>query len=156
METIKNKNVFKVCEVETIYKSKVKASERPTIKSSKDAFEVIKSFIDLDEQEHKERVYMILMNKANKVLGIQKIGDGAISGCVIDVRLVFQTALKTNATGFILWHNHPSGRLQPSEADKDITRKLKNGARILDFSFLDHLIIDSEGNFYSMADSGLM
>lgn len=149
-----NKEIFKVCEVETVYRSKVKPSERFKVGSSFDAFEVIKASIDIADQEHRERAYIILLNAANKVLGIQKLGDGAIGGCIIDVRLLFQTAIKTNSVNIILWHNHPSGNLKPSQEDIAISKKVKEGGKLLDINLLDHLLIDCEGNFYSMADNG--
>lgn len=149
-----NPNLFKVAEVQLIYKTKIKPGELLKIGSSKDAFDIIKNYIDLSEQEHIERVYIILLNRANKVLGINKIADGAQSGCIIDPKIVFQNVLKSNAASFILWHNHSSGNLKPSKADINISEKLKQGSKLLDVSFLDHLIISSDDKFYSLADNG--
>jgi DNA repair protein RadC len=95
----------------------------------------------------------MLLNRANKVLGIAQISQGGISGTVTDVRIILQYALKANASGIILCHNHPSGNTEPSESDLRITSKLKDAALVNDINLLDHLIITSEG-YYSMADMG--
>ena len=147
---------FKAAEVQLIYKSKVSPWERPKIESSRSAHDVIKNFINLDEQEHIERVYVMLLNKSNKVLGISKVSDGGVSGCLVDPKVVFQYALKANASGLILWHNHPSGNLTASEADKALTKKLQDAGKTLDISFLDHIIIDSFGGYLSLADEGII
>ena len=148
-----NPNLFKVAEVQLIYKTKVKPAERLKISSSKDAFEIIKNYIKLEEHEHIERVYIILLNRANKVLGINKIADGAQSGCIMDPKIIFQNVLKSNAASFIIWHNHPSGNLKPSKEDINISEKLKQASKLLDVSFLDHLIISNDEKFYSLADN---
>lgn len=88
-------------------------------------------------------------------LGISEIGIGGISSCVADPRPIFATALKGKASKIILAHNHPSGSLEPSKADKDITLKAVNGGKLLDIAVLDHLIITS-GSYKSFADNGLM
>jgi len=95
----------------------------------------------------------MLLNRANKVLGIAQISQGGISGTVTDVRIILQYALKANASGIILCHNHPSGNMEPSESDLKITSKLKEAAIIHDITLLDHLIITNEG-YHSLADNG--
>ncbi len=97
----------------------------------------------------------MLLNKANKVLGTCTITSGTVSGTIADPKLVFATALKANASGIIIAHNHPSGNLKPSKADELITAKIKSGSQYLDINVMDHLIITKEG-YYSFADEGLL
>jgi DNA repair protein RadC len=89
------------------------------------------------------------------VLGYCQISSGGLSGTVADVRIIMQAALKSNACSIILSHNHPSGNLIPSEADKDLTKKIREAGKFLDIPALDHLIITSE-TYFSFADEGLM
>lgn len=143
-----------VAEVQLIYRTKLKASDRPRIHSSRDAYQVFWDFYDHDTIEHTETVSMLVLNKANRVLGAMRLSTGGITGCIIDTRIVFQTALKANATAIILCHNHPSGNVYPSEADLQVTKKIKAGGKYLDIDVLDHIIITPEGQFHSMADNG--
>lgn len=154
METINIPNL--VSEVKLTYKTKVKPSQMPIIKSSEDVFNVIKGSINIEDQNHIERLYILLLNRSNKVLGYSLISQGGTSGSVVDLKVIFQTVIKSNASGFILWHNHPSGNLNPSKADIDITKKVKKASKLLDVMLLDHLIIDSEHNYLSMADERII
>src|SRR4030043_1784557 len=96
---------------------------------------------DLDSIEHIEEFKLMLMTRSNKVLGIASISKGGISGTVSDIRIILQYAIKSNASGIIICHNHPSGNLQPSESDIAITRKVKESGSVMDIQLLDHLII---------------
>jgi DNA repair protein RadC len=87
------------------------------------------------------------------VIGSYQLSKGGITGTIADVRLILSVALKTLASGLILAHNHPSGNLKPSEADKHITSKIRQAAKLLDIELLDHIIISSEG-YYSFMDDG--
>ena len=89
------------------------------------------------------------------ILGINWISKGGVSGTVVDAKIIFQAALKTNCSGILLLHNHPSGTLQPSDADIQITNKIKEGGKYLDISVPDHIIITSD-SYYSFADEGIM
>lgn len=149
-----NPLIQQVAEIEITYKNAVRPSERAKIASSKDAFELLKSLWS-DKIEYVEEFYMLLLNKANKVLGVTKISEGGTSGCLVDPKRIFQTALKSNASGIILSHNHPSGNLLPSEADRKITRKVKEAGLLLEISVLDHLILSTDG-YYSFADEGAL
>jgi DNA repair protein RadC len=142
-----------IAEVRLIYSSKVSASDRPQIRCSADAMKLFKETWDQETIELYEECKLMLLNRANKVLGIAQISQGGISGTVTDVRIILQYALKANASGIVLCHNHPSGNVQPSEADLKITSKLKEAAMIHDITLLDHLIITNDG-YYSMADMG--
>ena len=145
-----------VSEVSLIYRSKVKASERPQIKCSQNAYRLFMENWDQDTIEHVEEFKLILMNRSNAVLGIMDISKGGISGTVTDIRIILQAAIKANASGIIVCHNHPSGNLNPSESDTKLTRKIKEAGHIMDIQLLDHLILTMDGNYYSFADNGLI
>lgn len=144
-----------LAEISITYKTTVKPSERQKIKTSAEAYNIIKQVYDPDTIEHHEQFFVVLLNRANHVLGFSRLSQGGTSGTVVDVRIVFQLALKTNACGIILSHNHPSGQLRPSEQDLSITRKIKEAAKLFDIAVLDHVIMTSE-NYYSLADNGHM
>ena len=111
---------------------------------------------DLDSIEHFEEFKLMLLTRSNKVLGIASIYKGGINGTVTDIRIILQYAIKANASGIIICHNHPSGNLQPSESDQAITRKIKDSGLLMDVQLLDHLIINAEEDYYSFADNGLV
>src|ERR1044071_4267502 len=100
---------FEVSEIELVYKSKVKASERPQITSSKSAYEVLLRGWDENKIEFVEQFKVLLLNRANRVLGFYEVSTGGISGTVADARVIFAAALKANAVSIALAHNHPSG-----------------------------------------------
>lgn len=128
------------------------ALKKNKITSSSSVFELMQPIIG--ELEHEE-FWIIYMNNSNKVIQKNQLSKGGITGTLVDVRLVLKNALAYGATGLILVHNHPSGALKPSEADKQITNKLKNGAESLDIKVLDHLII-TEKAYFSFADEILL
>ncbi len=101
-----------------------------------------------------EEFKILLLNRANMVLGIASLFKGGVVGTVIDTKVIFQYALKANASQLILAHNHPSGNLKPSDADISITRKIKDGARQLNITLLDHIILTSDKRYYSFAEEG--
>jgi DNA repair protein RadC len=111
---------------------------------------------DLDSIEHIEEFKLLLMNRSNSVLGILQVSKGGLSGTVTDVRLIYQGAIKANASGIIVCHNHPSGNLNPSESDTKLTQKIKEAGMLMDIQLLDHLIIISDDKYYSFADNGLL
>jgi len=145
-----------ISEVRLVYRTKVKASERLKVKCSKDAFDIFMENWDQDSIEHIEEFKLMLLTRSNKVLGIASISKGGINGTVTDVRIILQYAIKANASGIIICHNHPSGNVEPSESDITITRKIKESGCIMDVQLLDHLIIVPEGGYYSMGDEGLI
>ncbi len=149
METIRDVSaLYEVSEVELIYKSKVKASNRPKIESSKDAYQVLINSWDENKIEFVEQFKVLFLNKANKVLGIYDVSTGGISGTVADPRVIFAAALKANCCAIIISHNHPSGNLKPSRQDEELTQKIKNGGQFLEIKLLDHLIVSNEGYFH--------
>ena len=155
MESTNEKILFEVAEIQLSYKSKVKASLRPKISSSKDADTVLRQAWNQDHIELIEQFKILLVNRIHKVLGLFEVSTGGIAGTVADPKIIFACALKCAASGIILSHNHPSGNLTPSQADIDLTKKLSAGAKLLDIQLLDHIIITSEA-YYSFADEGLL
>lgn len=121
----------------------------------KSTFDFIISKWNLDIIEFQEECKVILFNRANFVLGVYELSKGGISGTVVDIRIVLSVALKCNASGIVLVHNHPSGNLIPSEPDKLITRRLKDACDLLGFNLLDHYII-SKYDFYSFKQNGFI
>lgn len=146
---------YQVAEIQLSYKSNVKASLRPKINNSRDAYEVFISNWDDTKIEFVEQFKVMLTNRANKVLGIFEVSTGGVSGTVADPKLIFAAAIKANACGILLAHNHPSGTTQPSQADIVLTKKIKEGGKLLDVQLLDHIIVTPEGHF-SFADEGLI
>jgi len=154
METLNQKWQI-VSEIELIYKSKIKTSERPQIKSSKDAYLLLKSSWDQDKIDYFEQFKILFLNHSFKVLGLYEMSSGGITGTIVDLRMIFSAALKANATNIMIAHNHPSGNKTPSEADKHMTAKIRQAGELLDIKLLDHLIITSE-TYYSFADEGAL
>ena len=103
----------------------------------------------------KEEAVVLFLNRGNRVLGGYKVSSGGITGTVVDIRIILAIALKCLASGMILAHTHPSGELNPSRSDKELTLKLKEAAKLMDISLLDHLVITSD-TYYSFADEGLL
>lgn len=155
MESTNEKSQWQVAEIQLTYKSNVKPSQRPKITSSRDACDILKSSWNDSTIELFEEFKVIFTNRANKVLGIMEVSIGGMSGTVADPKLIFIAALKAGATGIIVSHNHPSGNLTPSQADIQLTRKIKDGGKLLEIQLLDHIIVTSEG-YYSFADEGIL
>ncbi len=142
-----------LAEVKITYSANIPACDRIKVRCSQDADQALR--LIWPSFEHREFFYIMLLNRSNQILGFSQISMGGISGTVTDVRIIFQTAIKANACGLVIAHNHPSGNLTPSEADLAITQKIKEAGKVLDISVLDHLIITEEG-YLSMADDNLM
>ncbi len=145
----------KVAEVELVYKTKVKASERPVIKSSKDCYATFMKVWDENKMEIQEEFKVLLLNRANHVMGVYEASMGGITGTVADPRLILAAAIKSLAVAIVLGHNHPSGSLKPSRADEELTATIKEAAKYHDIKVIDHLIVSSEG-YLSFADEGLL
>lgn len=145
-----NGKQYKAAEVKLTYKSNVKASDRIQIKNAEDAASLFFKTWDMDTIEHVEKVKMIMLNRANRVLGITTISKGGLSGSVIDTRVILQYAIKANAAAIILAHNHPSGNLGASEADKKITRNVREALKLVDIQLLDHLILTYEEKYFTI------
>ena len=152
METKQN---LKVAEVQLSYKTSVKASERPQINSSIDVYKVLQENWNYEVIEFIEEFKILLLNRANRVIGIVPISVGGTAGTIADPKVIYVSALKANAAGIILAHNHPSGNLKPSQADIELTKKLKSAGQFLDLPILEHIILTKEG-YLSFADEGIM
>ena len=122
------------------------------ITSSRSVFDLMQPIIG--ELPHEE-FWILYLNNSNKVIQKNQLSKGGITGTLVDVRLVLKSALEVGATALILCHNHPSGTLKPSQADKDVTHKLKTAAQSLDIKVLDHLII-TENTYFSFADESIL
>lgn len=128
------------------------AIDNGSIRGSTDAANYIRPLIgDLFYEEF----WVLFLNRKNSIISSQKLSQGGMTGTVIDVRLVLKAALEKYATSMIFCHNHPSGNLEPSDADKKITRQLKEAAAIMEIPVIDHLIVTQSG-FFSFADEGLL
>lgn len=126
--------------------------ERKVIKTSRDAFDLLHSQLsDLPYEEF----WVLLLNRANRVIDQIKISKGGISGTVTDVKVILKNAIEKLASSLIVCHNHPSGNLLPSRNDTEFTAKLREDANMMDIKLLDHLII-ADGKYYSFADEGLI
>ena len=123
------------------------------IASSEDADAILREFIDLNRIDHKEFFWLILLNNSNYAIGMSEIGAGNTTGVCVNFKEIFQLAILANATGIIVAHNHPSGKLEISTSDFQVTQKLKKSSKLLDITLIDHLIITSEG-FRSLSDHG--
>ena len=145
----------RVAEVELIYKTTVKPSQRPKINSVKDCYELLKELWNENTIEMQEEFKVMLLNRGNKVIGVYEASAGGLTGTVADPRLILAAALKSLAVSIILSHNHPSGNLKPSRADEELTQKIKCAAAYHDIKVMDHIIISSEG-YYSFANEGLL
>jgi len=128
------------------------SEEKPKITSSKDAFDQLKS--DLMDLPHEE-FWVLLLNRAHRVTKKKRISEGGVAGTVADPKIIFKLALEELASGVVVAHNHPSGNLQPSQSDIDLTKKLKEAGRFLEIQLLDHLIITGH-KYFSFADEGIV
>ena len=125
---------------------------RSKIASSRQVFDYFfPIMVDLPHEEF----WVLLLNRANKIIHPQRISQGGITGTVIDVRIILKAAIENQATSMILCHNHPSGSTEPSTADIEITKKCSDAGKIMDIPVLDHIIV-GEKSYFSMADEGLI
>jgi DNA repair protein RadC len=133
-------------------RKEMEVNERPKITGSRDVYDILKA--DLLDIPHEE-FWILLLNRANRVIRKSQISQGGIAGTVADPKIIFKLALDDLASGIILAHNHPSGNLTASQADLDLTKKLKEAGKLLDIQVLDHLIVAGQ-KYFSFADEGLI
>ncbi len=126
--------------------------EKPIIRTSRDSFDYI--YLEIADLKHEE-FFVLYLNRRNQVIGSKNISSGGVTGTVADTKIILKHALELLATGIVAVHNHPSGNLQPSEADKKLTRNIKDAASLMDIALIDHLIIGDK-NYLSFADEGLL
>jgi len=145
----------KVAEIALSYSTHVPTEQRVTITEPAAAAKIFRGIWEPETFELMESFKLMLLNRSNQVLGIVKLSQGGITGTIVDVRLIYGIALKSVATAIILCHNHPSGRLVPSDADKQLTKQVCKAGAILDIPVLDHIILTKEG-YFSFAGQGLL
>jgi DNA repair protein RadC len=144
-----------ITKVQLMYKNKQNISERPQIKTIRQSFDIILPEYDPDTIELKEEFKVLLLNRANRVLGIVDIASGGVCGVTIDIKLIMRAAILSNASSIILSHNHPSMDTKRSPEDDAITRRVKNACEMFGIKLLDHLIITPYG-YYSYVDDGIL
>lgn len=128
------------------------ALEKPVVKSSRD----IAAYLQATLKDYSYEVFaVVFLNRANKINHFEIISKGGITGTVADPRVILKKALEEDATSIVLCHNHPSGNLNPSKADEDLTKKIKEAANYFDIKIVDHIIVSEDG-FYSFADEGIL
>ncbi len=152
---IENLKQNSLTEVKTYYRPILDPFTLPIVKRSSQAYSIFLEIWDRDYISYFEQCYLLMLNAQSRVLAYRNVSNGGITGTLIDVRIVYQTALLCNATSIIIAHNHPSGRLEPSNNDLLITKKLASAGEILNIEFSDHLII-SPNRYYSLSDNGLI
>lgn len=125
--------------------------QKPELANSEQCYRYLRPLLlDLPHEEF----YLLVLNRANRLLGCHRVSQGGVTGTVADAKMIFRAALTySSATSLVLAHNHPSGQAFPSQADINLTRKLRDGARNLDLYVLDHIIVAGQ-TYYSFADSG--
>jgi DNA repair protein RadC len=133
-------------------KKEADPEEKARITGSRDAFEILKAHL-LDI--HHEEFWILLLNRANRVIKKHQISQGGVAGTVADPKIIFKVALAELASGIILAHNHPSGNLTASQADIELTKKLKDAGKLLEIQVLDHLIVAGQ-KYFSFADEGML
>ncbi len=125
---------------------------KPVVQTSRDIADYLKTKL----KDYRHEVFAVLyLNRANKINHFEIISEGGITGTVADPRVILRMALEKDAVNIILCHNHPSGSLKPSRADEQLTTKIKEAAKFLDITVLDHVIVSEDGHF-SFADEGLL
>jgi DNA repair protein RadC len=133
-------------------RKEVDVEEKPKITTSKDAFDLIKG--DLMDLPHEE-FWVLLLNRANRVIKKKRVSEGGVSGTVADPKIIFKMALEELACGIVMAHNHPSSNLTPSQSDRDLTKKMKEAGRFLDVQLFDHIIV-AGNKYFSFADEGFI
>jgi DNA repair protein RadC len=147
---------FQHSNVDLIYKYNKPKSKLKKIGSSNDCYEELLKIVPQSELDRREFFVVLYLNRANYIIGYDLISLGGISSTVVDTQIILQKAILILATSMILCHNHPSGGLQPSSQDIDLTKKLQEALKLLNIKLLDHIIIADERSYYSFADEGRM
>lgn len=147
--------IFPQINISLSFDKKVKKSELFQITNANDAYTVFQSVFSKDTFDWKEEMIMLCLSRGNKVLGYYKVSSGGIAGTICDPKIIFTVALNCSASYIIIAHNHPSGRIEPSAADRSLTKSLKEAAKLLGMGLVDHIIM-GEDAFYSFADDGAL
>lgn len=142
--------------VELTFKYKASSSVMPVLRTSQDAYEILRNIWNAkDNIDHIESAQILLLNRANKIHGTYELSVGGITGTVMDINIIAQAAILSNSKSIILCHNHPSSNCKPSDSDRSITKKIKEALNFLDIAVLDHIIL-TENSYYSFADEGIL
>ena len=147
--------INQITEIEISYRPLLSKKGRKKILSSKDAYSIFNSIWNKNLIEYQEQFWLLLLNRANEVIGSRCMFTGGVSGTVVDIKMILGLALKCNATGIIIAHNHPSGNLSPSNADLQLNKKLKSATKQVDIQLIDNLIVTLNG-YTSFADEGCL
>ena len=145
--------MYNIAEISIHYKPSKLFVECKSASSSYASYNVLKQ--DWEHLYYKESFKILLLNTAHNIMGISKIGEGGTASVEVDAKIIFQTALKANASFIICAHNHPTGNLKPSKCDLNLTRQLVQAGKFLSIEVLDHLILGHD-SYYSFADNGLI
>lgn len=146
--------LYKICDMDFKLTYSLHYEHRKRLLSSKAAVEFIRPYF-ADHIETKEYFYLLFVNNSNQVLTVYKVSEGGLTATVVDCRLFLAGASKTLATCAFMFHNHPSGNLQPSNADKALTEKFKGIGKLIDCTIVDHIILTAD-SYYSFADEGMI
>lgn len=147
--------IYTVGEVKLTYQKKP-AERQFQVRNAKDVHSIAKEIFDCEQMDIREEFWIMCFDQSNKLIKVSQISSGGTVASVVDIKIIALIALKSLAQGVVLVHNHPSGNLQPSDADIKATNKAKAALDILDIHLLDHLIINSSDEFYSFHDNGLI
>lgn len=150
------KDIFEnpVAEITVTYKREIQASDLPVITDSQSAYDLLYPFFE-ETIDYREKMVGLFLSRRNRVLCGYVISEGGTCGTVCDPKVLFSAALKVNALGIIVAHNHPSGLTDPSNADKELTKRLKMTGKMLDLPILDHIILGRD-QYFSFADNKLL
>jgi DNA repair protein RadC len=149
-------NLFIANEVKLVYKRVLAVSKAPKVLTSKEVYNLLKECFDMETMDLKISFKVMLLNTAQNVIGILNIADGGTSECPVDIKLIMQGALLSNANKIILAHNSPSGNLKSCQQTERLTNKVKQACQFMGITLLDCVILNSEGQYYSYADEGLI
>lgn len=147
--------VYKCCEMQISYSTKVKASERITAITSEALADAFRKFYPDGTIEYCEIMYAALLDNQFRIIGIIRCSEGVLDSSLFNYKKIMQAALLCNAKAIAVCHNHPSGSLSPSSNDKEGTRKLMEMCRVMQYKFVDHIILTAE-SYYSFNDNGLL
>lgn len=149
-------NLNNLGELDVVYKYRSKLSDRPKILNSNDSVTVLKRLFNKDKIGMQEQFVVIYLNRSNHVIGCSNLFIGGIGSMTIETRIIVSLGLKLLASGVIISHNHPSGNLEPSKEDLNITNKIKLALELLDMKLLDHIIVTPDFRFKSFVNEGLL
>lgn len=146
----------KVNEIQISYREKLSTLKALPVSNSNEVAQLLFKGWDSDTIGLHESFKILLLNRSNKVKGIYPLSIGGLACTLVDMRILFAIVLKTLSVGIILAHNHPSGQLKASQADRQLTQKIQQGAQLFDVKVLDHIILAPDGRYYSFADNGIL